>query len=245
MNATRRGILVLLVGALAAPAISRETGPEPSSTCRWSSACEPWTSSTESPSAPSAEGIGRGFHVSVALAGSEFKGPNITRENDLGLLRGLGLTAALGYRSSPWRAEIEWFEHRASPLAGGSDLIVVKGAMLNGYAEWQAVPKGRWFPGLSVYGGLGFGRADVRAEIVTCRQPGGCPADFGAETGGAATATQTILGFSFGPPDDFQLILEYRMLKTGSLGLRDAQGRPFAIDRVDADLANFGLRIGF
>lgn len=183
----------------------------------------------------------RGIYVTVMMTGSEVDGPKPTAGTDLSGFRGLGLAGAIGYRWLPIRAEIEYHANSAyGELGYGTDdRIQIRTVMLNAYAEAQP---SRWF---GLFAGVGFGRAQVKGDFVTCLEFPGCPSFAPSHTSGSASARQLQLGIAVGPPDRHQFILGMRWLKSGSLGLTDTLARPFAVDKADFVFAFAGWRGNF
>lgn len=189
----------------------------------------------------------RGPYVSLMLTGAEPDGPKPTASTDLRGFRGLGLAGAVGYRWLPLRAELEYHANTASDIGGffvgggGDDRIALRTLMLNAMIEAQP---SKWF---GLFFGAGFGRADVKADFVTCLQPEGCPSPTShlAHSSGSANARQIQLGVTLGPPDKHQLLIGFRWFRSGSLGLTNTQGQPFADDRADAKMSFVGWRGNF
>lgn len=187
----------------------------------------------------------RGPYVSVLLTGAEPEGPKPTADTDLGLFTGYGLAGAVGYRWLPLRLELEYQSNTAYTLdafffgSGGGDRIAVRSLMLNGIVEGQV---NRWF---GVFAGAGFGGAKAEVDIDRCLQPAGCAASYGAHTSGSASARQVMLGVTVGPFGRHQAVIGFRRLKSGSLGLVDNLGQPFAVDRADLKMSFMGWRGNF
>lgn len=186
----------------------------------------------------------RGPYVSVMLSGSEIDGPKPTAATDVGGFTGLGVVAAVGYRWLPLRAEIEYHANTAygaSAWFSGSDddRVRLRSLMLNGIVDAQL---SQWF---GLFFGAGFGRANVRADFVSCLEYPVCPSFAESHTSGSANAWQLQLGFTVGPPNRHQFIAGFRRLRSGSLGLTDVQGRPFAGDRADFIFSYAGWRGNF
>jgi opacity protein-like surface antigen len=181
----------------------------------------------------------------VFLTGAEPEGPKPTAETDLGLFRGYGVAAAVGYRWLPLRLELEYQSNTAYTIdasffgGGGDDRIAVTALMLNGVLEWQAL---EW---LGLFAGAGLGRARAEFDLSTCYQLSGCPASYGAHTSGSGSARQVGFGVTLGPFRGHQAVIGFRRLKTGSLGLTDNLGQPFAVDRADLKMSFFGWRGNF
>ena len=182
----------------------------------------------------------RGLYASVFLTGSEWDGPKLTADTDLGLFSGLGLAGAVGYRWLPLRLELEYQSNTAYKILGGADeRFALRSLMLNGVVEGQLF---RWF-GLFV--GAGFGRAKVEIDLETCLQPAGCPVFAPAHTSGSANARQVQLGVTVGPFWGQQTVIGFRRLRSGALGLTDTQGRAFGVDRADVTMSFAGWRGNF
>jgi len=183
----------------------------------------------------------RGIYVSTLLTGSEWDGPKPTADTDLGLFSGLGLAAAVGYRWLPLRLELEYQSNTAYKFYGASadERFSVRSWMLNGIVEQQV---NRW---LGLFLGAGVGRADVEFELQTCLQPGGCPTFAPAHTKGSASARQIQFGVTVGPFWGHQVVIGFRRLRSGALGLTDTAGQPFAVDRANVTLSFAGWRGNF
>ncbi|HZN85802.1 MAG TPA: outer membrane beta-barrel protein [Burkholderiales bacterium] len=194
--------------------------------------------------APAAQASDRGPYVAVMMTGSEPSGPKPTASTDLDGFSGVGLSAAVGYRWLPLRVELEYQGNTAywigSLFSGsGDDRIQMKTLMLNAIVEAQL---NGW---LGVFFGAGFGQADVRADFVTCLQLQGCLAPAESHASGSASARQTQLGVTVGPFHQHQVVIGFRWLKSGRLGLADTAGRPFEEDRAKAKMSFVGWRGSF
>ena len=194
--------------------------------------------------AQAARASDRGPYVSVLLTGSEPSGPKPTASTDLDGFTGIGHAAAVGYRWLPLRLELEYQTNTAywigSLFSGsGDDRIRMRTLMLNGIVEAQLNP---W---LGVYFGAGIGQAKVSVDLVTCLQLQGCPAPAESHTSGSASARQTQLGVTVGPFRQHQVVIGFRWLKSGRLGMSDTAGRPFEEDRAKAKMSFVGWRGNF
>lgn len=187
----------------------------------------------------------RGIYASALLTGAEPEGPKPTADTDLDLFTGYGLAGAVGYRWLPLRLELEYQSNTAYKLdaflfgGGGDDRIAVRSLMLNGFIEGQV---NQWF---GVFAGAGFGRAKVKVDLVTCLQLAGCPTFAESHTSGSASARQIQLGVTVGPFSGHQVVIGFRRLKTGALGLTDTAAQPFAVDRADLKMSFVGWRGNF
>lgn len=186
----------------------------------------------------------RGIYASALLTGAEPEGPKPTADTDLGLFTGYGLAGAVGYRRLPLRLELEYQFNTAYTLSaffggGGEDRIAVRSLMLNGILEGQV---NRWF---GVFAGAGIGSAKVAVDLVTCYQFPSCPTFAESHTSGSASARQIQFGVTVGPFSGHQVVIGFRRLKTGALGLTDTAGQPFAVDRADLKMSFVGWRGNF
>jgi len=165
-------------------------------------------------------------YVSLLLTGSTtVDGPKPTSV-DIDPTLGLGLAPAIGYRWLPLRVELE-YHILSSAILPITDLVTITALTANAILEWQVTQP------VGVYVGAGYGQAKVRDDSGT------------HATSGFGNAGQLQIGVTFGSPNRFQLLLGYRRFATGSLGLADAQGRPFEVDKVRMSTAQIGIRSNF
>lgn len=189
----------------------------------------------------------RGPYVALMLTAAEPDGPKPTATTDLGAFTGIGLAGAAGYRWLPLRAELEYHAITIGNIGGffagggADDRIALRTLMLNAIIEVQP---SKWF---GLFFGVGFGRAKVNADFVSCLQPEGCPASIESHSSGSANARQIQVGLTLPwlAPKGSQFVTGFRWFTSGSLGLTDTQGRPFAHDRADAKMSFGGWRFDF
>jgi hypothetical protein len=185
------------------------------------------------------------YFFNLPLVGSELEGPRPTSDWDLGLERGLSITPGFGVQFDQQEMAfdilLEWFNHSSVPLISTDEVLEVDGYLVKFIARAKIADNWR------IYGGLGFGNADVSANFDSCRSYSGCPAGPWAypPISSKVGIDVMLVGVSYVAGRNSEYFLGFERVKSDALGFRDIYGTPYADDELDLPAAVIGMRLYF
>lgn len=184
------------------------------------------------------------YFLNLPLVGSELDGPKPTSDWDLGLNRGLSITPGLGVQIAREEFEfdilLEWFNHSSFPLFGDDELDI------NGYLV-KFLARAKIAQNWRIFGGVGFGNADIDMSLESCRSYSGCsfsPWQY-PPVSSSAGIDAVLIGVSWVGSEHGEIFLGFERVKSDALGFRDVFGTTYAVDKLDLPASFIGYRYYF
>lgn len=181
----------------------------------------------------------------LPLVGSELDGPKPTSDWDLSLERGVSITPGIGVQFDREQFQfdvlLEWFKHTSFLLVSEHEELEVEGYLVKFIGRIKVAENWR------IFAGFGFGNADVRVNYETCRSPSGCLAGPWPypPLSRSADIKAMLIGLSWVQNRHLEYYLGFEKVESDALGLRDINGTPYAVDRLELPASFIGMRFAF